>query len=679
MHDIKWTFYFSGGDSSPHTSARPSRARVMLDDDPATVARRRAERDRVECEIALGASVSNDSQRIEDLRARINAFVDASTSGHVWGVDALRFNVHDRPSGVNRRATLRGSIRVGDGAAEDGWLVARIARDVTMTFDENDVTCARVWDEDGEFVLVECAETLEAWVTPERAEGTTFFVRGELRTVDGDALGGEPGGERTRRAMEIVEKTKGLGIATQEMVRARLDAVETRIVEHRHAAFAIMPRMCARILAKEPQLVALAMDSLRARDPVGLRAAAKMEVFEPKDFHPTLVQMSRALFVQITSEHFDAPPTYSTLCDDPAERRAREIGMKIACGLEMFIAEWTPRKSSDGESTSDGEPEDDPAWERFKSSLTTNGYFREEIMGSKLYKDLLTTAVREYRRSGLATKVRRVQNEYVQRVSEILDEKYDADDVPHANPSDASDEDWLVNAEQELMEELARLEKEREKSLVEATKKAKSFVSRESGFEGVDHNATPGSCPGDLNIPNGDGVFNLDAQTFLKELGKALRMGDDEKFRAYMGPYGVDSDDDQSSDSDDADFDFPQSDNESVSSRGLPEDDYFDAPPASISRANFIHVDEDAPDSDDDDRAFATEYDAVLRAQLADTKIDVTDSNATDADVSAALASGLLASASAAAGAPSAAASLLAASGADTDAINALIRAVDRK
>ena len=440
-----------------------------------------------------------------------------------------------------------------------------------------------------------------------------------------------------------------------------------------------MPRMCARILAKEPQLVALAMDSLRARDPVGLRAAAKMEVFEPKDFHPTLVQMSRALFVQITSEHFDAPPTYSTLCDDPAERRAREIGMKIACGLEMFIAEWTPRKSSDGESTSDGEPEDDPAWERFKSSLTTNGYFREEIMGSKLYKDLLTTAVREYRRSGLATKVRRVQNEYVQRVSEILDEKYDADDVPHANPSDASDEDWLVDAEQELMEELARLEKEREKSLVEATKKAKSFVSRESGFEGVDHNATPGSCPGDLNIPNGDGVFNLDAQTFLKELGKALRMGDDEKFRAYMGPYGVDSDDDQSSDSDDADFDFQQSDNESVSSRGLHEDDYFDAPPASISRANFIHVDEDAPDSDDDDRAFATEYDAVLRAQLADTKIDVTDSNATYADVSAALASGLLASASAAAGAPSAAASLLAASGADTDAINALIRAVDRK
>ena len=618
-------------------------------------------------------------ERAETIRDRINARVDAWTRGHVFGRAPLTFEVTRTSYGW----TLRASVRALEGQGEDAWAGAACARAATTARGWEEVACARVWDEDGEFLLVEVAETLPRWVTPERATGTTFVRGGALVVVDAERCGGV--GERaTARAIELVEGTAPLDEACQRAFRARLDAVEGRIRALRHDALATMPRSAARVLLREPGVVALAIDSLRARDPAGMRAVSKMAVFEPKDFHPTLVRMTRALFVHATSEEFAAPAGYPMPSSTSSEYAAHELGMKITCGLEMFLAEWAASRGSDANatddeaSTSDAEPTSDPVWERFKASLASNGYFRDEMVGSALYKQLLASAVREYHESGLANRVRRATNVSVERVRAILAEpESNGDDLPTATPDQASDEKWLLEAENELLNELARLEREREERVVEATRRAKSFVKRESGFEGVegvqDHNAAPGSCPGDLNIPNGADVFNLDARAFLKELGKALHMEDDEKFRSYMGTAGGDDDDD-STDSDD-DFDFDDSDDENARS-DLPDDDFF-AP--QTERSRFVHVDEDAPDSDDegddDRRAFDSEYDAVLRQQLADVNFDIPKVESTSADVSAALARGLIASASAADGAPGPASALLRSAGVHPDVVRDLARA----
>jgi hypothetical protein len=550
------------------------------------------------------------------------------------------------------------------------------------------VRAVRVWDDDGECMLIESADALPAWVTPARATGTTFLVDGTLVVVDGDeierARGGETRGRaRTHAALEMLDRATPMPEAAQKILKARLDAAPGRAKKNRHDAFAMLPRRVARALRREPQLVAAAIERFRARDPAGLRAAAKMEHFEPVDFHPTLVRMTRCLYAQIARERFEAPKRYPMPPKTSDDFAARELGMKITCGFEMLLADLAP--VAEASARGDAEPVDDPAWTTFKASLTANGYFRNEMVGSAMYRTLLASAVREYNASArMATSPRARRSAPAARVREILAslEEDDDDALPAASPSDASDENWLLEAEKELNEELERLEKERERTVCAATRSARSFVERESGFEGaeprsrrVNHNAATGACPGDLNIPDGDAGFSLDPRKFLNELGKALAIEDDDKLRRYLRADGAVTDSDDSDD----DFNFPEdSDDDALrdsdDADGLPDDDFFASSSDSLDAgaSEFVHVGRDVPDSDDDDDAFAVEYDAALREQLASTGLSVTSADVTDADISATLARGFLDSASADTTAAGPAASLLAAAGVRAADVRAL-------
>ena len=666
------------------TARAPARMRFELDPDDVfyRAADARASRDddddanRVRVEVHFSGHRSTLDANCDAVRATIARVA----RGHVWARDAPRV------APIAGSNACEWSVWVGDDV-DDAWLAAACALETSS--ERADVARAvRVWDDDGEFTLIETAEALPAWVTPERATGTTFLVKGELVVRDGGATeragGGANARARTNAALETLDDAERMPEEAQKILRARTDAATRKAKENRHDAFAIMPRRVARVLRREPQLVAAAIESLRARDPAGVRAAAKMTHFEPVDFHPTLVRMSRWLFSEISRERFEAPERYPMPPKSADDFIARELGMKIACGFEMLLADRGPVVDA---SASDAEPVDDRAWTTFKASLTENGYFRNEMVGSAMYRTLLANAVREYNASPQASTSRRAQRSApAERVREILAAPESDDDALRAaSPSDASDETWLLEADKALNEELAKLEKERERTVCDATRSARSFVERESGFEGVEtrsrrvnHSAAPGACPGDLNIPDGDAGFSLDARKFLSELGKALAIEDDDKLRRYLDADGADFDSDDSDD----DFNFPDdSDSDAARRRArdsddLPEDDFFASSSDSLDAdsTDFVHVGDDAPDSDDDDDddAFAAHYDAVLRQQLASTDLDVAPSDATDADVSAALARGFLHSASADASRAGPAASLLAAAGVPADVARAL-------
>ena len=695
------------------SSASPARARSMqwnLDPDDIFAARAAEagarERDRVECEVyVLDESITES--RADALLLALNAEIARLSAWHVWQRDAFAL---ERAARGSSRAVFRGCVEFGD-CVDDAWFAAHLARALSATF--ADAIAVRVWDDDGEFLLIETAEALPGWVTPERAHGCTFLYKGRLVVVDGDELASNESSVRTREAVGKVASAAPLSDEVQRVLNARLDAFPARALENRHDAYAWTPRRVGEALRREPQLVALAVESFRTRDPVGLRAASKMHVFAPVDIEPTLCRMSRCLFAQATRERFDAPKCYPMPPKSSEFYAAHELGMKIACGLEMLVAEWERQGhdmsgaastacAMDAEASSAAtggaaEPAGDAAWDTFKASLTANGYFRNEMVGSALYKSLLAHAVSEFKGFSHASRARRLRNAPAERLREILAAPLDEHYVPRAvNPNDASDDSWLHNAEMELNAELAKLEKEREGTIRDATQSASAFVHRESGYEGVDatktnHNAKDGSCPGDLNISDDDGVFNLDASAFLAELSKALGVDDDEKFKRYMRSADAsgltDSDDDF--DDDDSSDDAPPSD-DFFSSSSDAEEEYLQftrptkAPEPESRRRKFIHVDEsesdsdDADDSDDEnhshDEDFDAQYDSVLREQLTGTHIHASRQPLEDADVDAALARGILDASHAAEGAPNPAQSLLTAAGVDPSRIRDVSR-----
>ena len=522
---------------------------------------------------------------------------------------------------------------------------------------------------------------------------------GAVKLLLCDADGGEDGSK----------STYALSAETQRTLRKRLDAFPARMRENRHDAFAMLPASVAHVLHHDPQLVSAAIDSFRTRDPVGLRAAAKMVNFAPEKFTPALVRMSRCLFSQVSREHFEAPKCYPMPTKSSGEFKAYELGMKIACGMEMMLADDASdggeEKGADVDITT-AEPVGNKGWDAFKRSLVSNGYFRDEMVGSALHKTLMAQAIREFK--GFISReagMKRARDAPAARARAWLRTKMTTESTTfNVKPSDASDESWLHDAEKELNEELAKLEREREGAVRDAAHTARSFVERQSGFEGAEqsshrrrhptnHNDKDGSCPGDLNIPDGDEIYNLDASSFLRELGKALGVDDDERLQSYVGGgrrrgdagQNANFGDDSDSDVFDSDDDIFESDDDSDD--GPPPDDDFFADAADARR--FVHVNENLPDSDDDDDDddesstvfFNQTYDAVLREQLANTKLDTdiihtaSSSRQDSSAVEAHLARGLLASASASAGAAGPAVGLMSAAGVDPSDVRNIMRA----
>jgi hypothetical protein len=581
------------------------------------------------------------------------------------------------------------------------------------------VLAVRVWDDDGEFLLIECAESLPSWVTPETATGTTFLRKGALLVVDAESLGNRTSDvtyaalmkilsdEEDSKSSAMTTMTYALNEETQETLRRRLDAVPAKEAENRHDVFVIVPARVAHVLHHEPQLVALAIERFRARDPLGLRAAAEMAIFAPENLTPALVRMSRCLFSQIAREHFEAPKCYPMPSQSAQEFKGCELGMKIACGFEMLLAD-SPRSVEDGhnKAESTGEPTDDAAWHTFKASLLSNGYFRNEMAGSALYKTLLANAVREFKCSALKFKSQSARSlAPAERVREILTRPMTPISVPvGVTPSDASDESWILEAERDLNEELAKLEREREGTISAAARAAKAFVNRESGFEGVEqtslssapltYNDKDGGCPGDLNIPDGEDMFSLDAGAFLAELGKALGVEHDARFQSYMhshhrharGPGDAQEDSDEDFLDSDDDL-FENDDDDDDHADGKEEVIDLETVPYAprTERPQFVHINENVPDSDDDelyddDEGFDDAYTAVLREQLAGTKLDpeIIRSAATADSADALLASGLLESAAASDGAAGPTVSLLTAAGVHPADIRNIMRADPR-
>ena len=74
---------------------------------------------------------------------------------------------------------LRGKTEFGDNI-DDEWFIVYMLRMLTSHIEG---ASASVEDNDGEFLLIEAAEQIPAWLSPENAENRVFFHGGKLHLV----------------------------------------------------------------------------------------------------------------------------------------------------------------------------------------------------------------------------------------------------------------------------------------------------------------------------------------------------------------------------------------------------------------------------------------------------------------------------------------------------------------
>ena len=122
---------------------------------------------------------------------------------------------------------------------------------------------ARLEDSDGEFLLIEAANALPSWSTPETCQKRVFILNGGIHVIPDKHKSLVDRLNCIFRRPDIYK----LAEEVQSKIRNRLNIYPNEIKERMHKAKAYLPMKAASMLQQEPGLIAPAIRTLFHSDP----------------------------------------------------------------------------------------------------------------------------------------------------------------------------------------------------------------------------------------------------------------------------------------------------------------------------------------------------------------------------------------------------------------------------
>lgn len=455
----------------------------------------------------------------------------------------------------------------------------------------------RVWDTDGEFLLIEAAYHLPRWVSPKNSSNRVFIRQGGLCIVPKRRLSFPTLLDSLSFLLDSYEEARASD-SVQSAVQGRISEYPERARRNVHRVRVRIPVPVAQVLKHEPCLISLAVEGFYDRDIDTMKYAARMERFlgngSSEELVLVAVTMSRAMYAQLVQQAFQEPKCYPKLeRSDTSAFVEAALGMKIACGFEMMY-QHRRRQGLDGKGST---------WDAFRDSLEKNGHFDGLLPGSKDYKRLMESAEEYYRNSSLFSRASETLNAPVSRIDEILALPFSSDDFRGQKISPSDDDSWLYGGEDELNSALLGRQNEMELYDMKHKNKQKSkqqqdgvncssrklddfdlgdiaqsmqeFMDKVSSYEGAE-------VPESRNLK----AVDFDVDRFMEDMGSVMR---------HPGCEDTDGDfDSEESSSSDMDFDVP--------------DDEIDSAKTS-------------EDNEGKQDAFMHSYDAVLDEELKDSTL----------------------------------------------------------
>ncbi|KAJ5748873.1 uncharacterized protein N7511_010569 [Penicillium nucicola] len=260
---------------------------------------------------------------------------------YIWQREAFKLEI-TKEDGIT---SLQGRTNYGD-SIEDEWVIVYFLRELTNRHKD---IWVKVADSDGEFLLIEAAGTLPAWIEPEVADNRVWINQGELRII-------KPKNEVKRQVTEKITLPEARKIIQDEPSRLlrstiiqeeafyRLRKYPQQISENLHSAIITIPRKAAFLLHQKPAYISPAVEAFYVRDPIALRPLRAKDnsglVFKPDDLVDVSVRFTRVGYAQLKSQEFPIPSTWAGKLPSTEDQKAydrAEAGMKLACGLEMLL------------------------------------------------------------------------------------------------------------------------------------------------------------------------------------------------------------------------------------------------------------------------------------------------------------------------------------------------------
>ncbi|KAK3840411.1 MAG: SGT1 protein-domain-containing protein [Linnemannia elongata] len=375
-------------------------------------------------------------------RTLISSFVTELSKDYIWHKDAFSLTIASgQGKGSTGQPYLRGQTRFGD-SIDDEWVVVHLLREITKRIPGS---IARVQDNDGEFLLIEAADQIPAWLDPENSDNRVFIYQGNLHIIPiattadekksfPTTLGSKSRAPKLQDALELIRSTTATTTATGSPQISTLASIKIqqaafgpllpdsqekpfalrKIQEQRHYARCQIPVQIARILETRPEMVTRAAEAFYTRDAVAMAVCSRMTKFlsapAPAGSAPSTLTIcfTKTCYAQLMGQQFQPPKIWDGIVpppkvedpQDPQKVREAELGMKLTCGFEILCSEEYPGDfgfRSKDEIQIDSFPfATDDSWRMFKSNLTLRSYFGDERAGSARYQQLEEAAKRQF-------------------------------------------------------------------------------------------------------------------------------------------------------------------------------------------------------------------------------------------------------------------------------------------
>jgi len=412
--------------------------------------------------------------------AQVFSHVNTWTRDYVWTRQKFNLHLEKLPS---EKWCLSGKTYYGENVMDE-WFIVAILLEITKKLN----LIARVVDSDGEVLLIQAADQLPAWAgEPDIASGRVFIFKGEVHLIPvcdhpGHVTpipGVTPPGHVAASVVAAYPHLTRAGVNVQQVIREKIDKMphDTRV--NHHVVNMVLPSRVARLLAEDSEFLSQVITAVNERDPIDMRKSRNMSRVRPELLGSVSVKFSKCLYAMLASCKV-VPHRNSGW--DRGQVEGNLLGYKLALGVEILLS----RRRVDQESDN-CDNRQTKQYKDFIEKLKKNGYFKNEVEGSKLFKELENNAAEFFEESEPD-----VAGEKVGKAWDRISENHDSSDYynsvigPLVEKSDS--EDWMEMTPEILDSMLeAQFGISREKQSNNIPEEVNKFLNKISDMAGVEH------------------------------------------------------------------------------------------------------------------------------------------------------------------------------------------------
>ena len=288
----------------------------------------------------------------------------------------------------------------------------------------------------------------------------------------------------------------------QAVIRDKLGAMPRDTRDNHHVTNVTIPRSVAKMLSQDVKYLSQIVTALNERDPIDMRKARTMTRVKPEHVSKYRVKFSKCLYAMLSSSN--VAPARASGWDKHLDQSGT-LGFKLSLGLEILLT-----RARIGSGNSESNMGNSKQWLEFKNRLKNNGFFKNELEGSRKYRELENIALKFFLESN---KDDGEEPEYVNDVFQEVVKTKDTTlidcDVVGPLVDVVGGEDWMEMTPDILdamLEAQFGVSKDANKQNI--PEEVNKFLNRVSDMAGVEHDK--------------GGDINFDPDNLLKSMEKLL-------------------------------------------------------------------------------------------------------------------------------------------------------------